>query len=225
MPESGDEGRASRGHGCRMTRGNGSARLSLVAVDDCTLYREGVIHALVASGCIDVVHQGGSVGEALRIVYERRPDLVLLGFNSPNSEFDAVAAFCSASPSTKVIVLVPSVSQSACKLAVEAGARAFVPKCVTGSELVQTLKSIHEDGAIVTIGLAESARVKLPELTRREQQIFARVARGESNKEIARVLRMAEKTVKQHITRLFQKLKVRNRVEAAVLALKSIGTE
>ncbi len=194
-------------------------------VDDCALFREGVVLALAASDGIELVDQGGTIGEALRIAYEKRPDLVLLSINTPDPEFAAVTALCSVSPKTKVIVLLLSASEDAVRTALKAGARAYILKSVSGSELVKALRSIHEDEAIATVGLAKSGGVPAPRLTRREQQIFDRVARGESNKEIGQALQITEKTVKQHNTRMFQKLKVRNRVGAALLVHNSIDDE
>jgi len=115
--------------------------------------------------------------------------------------------------------------------ALAAGARGYVLKGVSGIELVRILRNIHAGDAYITPALAATllqASAQPSEkpapfatLTVREREILERLAEGESNKQIAARLCMAERTVKHHMTNILQKLQVRNRVEAALIAQKA----
>jgi DNA-binding NarL/FixJ family response regulator len=121
--------------------------------------------------------------------------------------------------------------------ALKAGARGYVLKGVSGPELVRIVRTINRGESYVTPSLAASLLVELrerdghheatpdplSELTDRERQILELVATGRSNKEIAEEVFLSEKTIKHYMTNILQKLQVRNRVEAALLAQKSAG--
>ena len=118
--------------------------------------------------------------------------------------------------------------------ALKAGARAYILKGVSARELLSAIRSVIAGESYVTPALAASllsemsgasGETRLPaspldELTERERQILEQVAQGNSNKEIALSLHLSEKTVKHYMTNVLQKLHVRNRVEAALLAQK-----
>ena len=118
--------------------------------------------------------------------------------------------------------------------ALKAGARAYILKGVSARELLSAIRSVIAGESYVTPALAASllsemsgasGKTRLPaspldELTERERQILEQVAQGNSNKEIALSLHLSEKTVKHYMTNVLQKLHVRNRVEAALLAQK-----
>lgn len=208
-----------RGHLTTAMRFDDPIRIGLI--DDCILYRAGVQQALSGIDDMELVGQGGTLGEILHEVYSQRPDIILLNVTAPRRDSSAIATCRSICPDAKVVVLAPSADDGEVRAALRAGASGYIPKSVTGSELVATLRSIAEDDVIVPIPLPATRDGDPAKLTPREEQVLSEVAHGRSNKDIARRLTISEKTVKQHITSMLQKLKVRNRVEAAMLGRKS----
>jgi DNA-binding NarL/FixJ family response regulator len=131
----------------------------------------------------------------------------------------------------KLVILTVSEDEDDVTAALRAGARAYVLKGVAARELVGIMRAVAAGEVYVTPSLAASLLFELSggkvgshspspldDLTERERQILERVAAGDSNKEIGAQLHLTEKTVKHHMTNILQKLQVRNRVEAALLA-------
>jgi two-component system, NarL family, nitrate/nitrite response regulator NarL len=142
-----------------------------------------------------------------------------------------VKEIAAAFPVIKLVMLTVSEDEDDVTAALRAGARAYVLKGVAARELVRIMRAVASGEVYVTPSLAASllfelsggkvgshAASPLDDLTERERQILERVAAGDSNKEIGAQLHLTEKTVKHHMTNILQKLQVRNRVEAALLA-------
>jgi DNA-binding NarL/FixJ family response regulator len=208
-----------------------SARLRIAVVDDHPLFREGVVHTLRGARALDIVGEGATAEDAIHIAEKQLPDIVLLDISIPGGGIEATRSILRVSPFTKVIVLTISEREDDVTKALEAGAKGYVLKGTSGSNLVETLLAVSRGESYVTPALAarllrhvtqqEPSRApSLPELTIREAEILAEVARGLTNKEIARALILSEKTVKHHMTNIMQKLQVRNRVEAAMIFRK-----
>lgn len=204
--------------------------LHVAIVDDHPLFREGVAFTLGAQPDVEIVGEGESAADALRIAAERMPDIMLLDVSMPGGGLSAVREIAAAFPVIKVVMLTVSEEEDDVTAALRAGARAYVLKGVAARELVRILRSVAEGEVYVTPSLAASllfeltggktgaAPSPLEGLTERERQILERVAAGDSNKEIGAQLHVSEKTVKHHMTNILQKLQVRNRVEAALMA-------
>lgn len=205
--------------------------LQIAIIDDHPLFREGVVHTLGAQPDIEVVGEGESAADALRIVAERMPDILLLDVSMPGGGLNAVRQIAAAFPVVKVVMLTVSESEDDVTAALRAGARAYVLKGVASRELARIIRSVAAGEVYVTPSLAASllyeltggrgpnaAPNPLDGLTERERQILERVAAGDSNKEVGTQLGVSEKTVKHHMTNILQKLQVRNRVEAALMA-------
>jgi DNA-binding NarL/FixJ family response regulator len=205
--------------------------LQIAIVDDHPLFREGVAHTLAAYPDIEVVGEGESAADALRIASERIPDVMLLDVSMPGGGVNAVRGIAAAFPVIKLVMLTVSENEDDVTAALRAGARAYVLKGVAARELVRIIRAVAAGEVYVTPSLASSllfdltggksgaqATSPLEVLTERERQILEGVAAGDSNKEIAAQLSLSEKTVKHHMTNILQKLQVRNRVEAALLA-------
>lgn len=208
-----------------------SEPLQIAIIDDHPLFREGVVHTLGAQPDIEVVGEGESAADALRIVAERMPDILLLDVSMPGGGLNAVRQISAAFPVVKVVMLTVSETEDDVTAALRAGARAYVLKGVASRELARILRSVAAGEVYVTPSLAASllyeltggrgpnaAPNPLDGLTERERQILERVAGGDSNKEIGVQLGVSEKTVKHHMTNILQKLQARNRVEAALMA-------
>ena len=208
-----------------------SDKIQVVIVDDHPLFRDGLIQTLRAEPDIEVVGQAATAAEAVGLVSELVPDVVLLDITIPGSGLKAASQIAASSPITKMIMLTASEAEEDVLLALKAGARGYILKGVSGSELVSIVRDVYAGEAYVTPTLAASLLSEmnarpgarpitrpLDELTERERQILEKVAAGLSNKEIAQQLFLSEKTVKHYMTNILQKLHVRNRVEAALLA-------
>jgi DNA-binding NarL/FixJ family response regulator len=213
-------------------------RLQIAIVDDHPLFREGVAHTLRAQPDVDVIAEGESARDALRIAADLLPDIMLLDVSMPGGGINAVREISSAYPVVKTVMLTVSENEEDLAGALRAGARAYVLKGVAARELVGILRSVANGEVYVTPALAASLLVELTgggpsrqapdllaELTDRERQILELVAAGDSNKEVAYRLGLSEKTVKHHMTNILQKLQVRNRVEAALIARGHVSSQ
>jgi DNA-binding NarL/FixJ family response regulator len=209
-----------------------SDKIQVVIIDDHPMFRDGVIQTLKAEPDIEIVGQGTTSAEAIRLAAELLPDVILLDITIPGSGLSAAQCIAESSPVTKIVMLTASGAEEDVLTALKAGARGYVLKGVSGHELVKIVRDVYAGEAYVTPALAanllsemkgslleeKTASRPLDELTEREQQILEGIAAGLSNKEIARQLVLSEKTVKHYVTNVLQKLQVRNRVEAALLA-------
>jgi DNA-binding NarL/FixJ family response regulator len=206
----------------------------VAVVDDHPLFREGVAHSLRTQPGIAVVAEGATAADALAIAADL-PDVMLLDVSMPGGGISALGRITAAYPVVKVIMLTVSEDEEDVTAALRAGARGYVLKGVAARELVSIVRSVAAGEVYVTPSLATSLLVELTspagksasplaDLTERERQILELVAGGDSNKEIASHLSLSEKTVKHHMTNILQKLQVRNRVEAALLARQSQKT-
>jgi two-component system nitrate/nitrite response regulator NarL len=209
-----------------------SDKIQVVIVDDHPLFRDGVLQTLQAEPEFEVVGQATSAGEAIRLTRELLPDVILLDITIPGGGLNAALVIAAMSPVTKIIMLTASEAEEDVLAALKSGARGYILKGVSARELIKAVRDVHSGEAYVTPALAASllsemtggplgpkpAPNPLDELTEREHQILAKVAGGLSNKEIAQQLFLSEKTVKHYMTNILQKLQVRNRVEAALLA-------
>lgn len=205
-------------------------KIQIVVIDDHPLFRDGVVNTLQTEEDLEVVAEGTSAADAIRLAAEHLPDLLLLDINIPGGGLSAVPTIASANPATKIVMLTASEEEDDVVSALKAGARGYIVKGVSARELKTILRAVQNGEAYVSPTLAASllsdfkatAGTKksgpLQDLTQRECEILERVAIGKSNKEIAAELFLSEKTVKHHMTNILQKLHVRNRVEAALLA-------
>ena len=214
-----------------------SETMRIVLVDDHPLFREGVAYTLAAQADMSVVAQGESAEEALRLAETHTPDVLLLDLNIPGGGGIAAArAVAAAVPATRIIMLTASVDEDDLAAAMAAGARGYILKGVAARELVAIIRKVHAGEGYVAPALAASLLAglggprpsapppdPLAALTERERQILDQVAAGLSNKEVAAQLHLSEKTVKHYMTIIMEKLGVRNRVEAALLAKRSVS--
>lgn len=205
--------------------------IQIVLVDDHPLFRDGVAHTLQAGPGFEIVGQGTTAADAVRLSISLLPDLLLLDINIPGGGLSVVHQIAAACPVTKIVMLTASEAEDDVLMALKAGARGYIIKGVAARELVSILRAVHAGESYVTPTLAASLLSDwtgspgsapesdpLAELTERERQILEGVATGLSNKEIGLQLSLSEKTIKHYMTNVLQKLHVRNRVEAALLA-------
>jgi len=208
--------------------------IRVVIVDDHPLFRDGTARTLNSCADIEVVAEGGSAEEAIRLAQEHLPDIVLLDISMPGGGIEAAGVISRTCPVVKIAMLTVSEREDDVMQSLESGANGYILKGIGGQELIEIICGLHNGDSYVSPGLAARMLTELKsgptdegaskdvfsELTAREEQILESLARGLSNKEIGRELNITEKTVKHYVTNVLQKLQVRNRVEAALLAQK-----
>jgi two-component system, NarL family, nitrate/nitrite response regulator NarL len=207
-------------------------RLRVLIADDHPLYRDGVARTLAERAGFQVVGACGSAADAVALVERHRPELVLLDISMPGGGIEAARRIAALGSGTKIVMLTVSERDEDVMKALKAGAHGYALKGVGASELVDIVRTVASGGSFVSPTLAARllkamqspdhrdhlASNPLANLAPREEQILEYVAKGLSNKEVARELDLQEKTVKHYMTSILQKLRVRNRVEAALLA-------
>ncbi len=210
-----------------------SSKIRIVIVDDHTLFRDGLATILSTETEFEVVGQGGSAADAIRLARTLLPEIILLDIDMPGSGIAAARDIANDCPATKIVMLTSSEDDDHLIAALKTGSRAYILKGVAARELLRILRAVQAGETYVPPTLAASLLVEMvdaahkapktpiDELTERERQILEGLAAGSSNKEIGQKLFLAEKTVKHYITNILQKLHVRNRVEAALLAQKN----
>ena len=203
--------------------------IRILLVDDHRLVRSG-IHALLAeSPGLQVVGEAADAGEALRLAAQLRPDVVLLDIHLPGvSGIDTVQALRDAAPRAAVLMLTVSDDAGDLAAALRAGAHGYLLKTCDAAELVGAVQRAHRGELVIGSAMAPKvaaafvARTQpadpIGALTRRERQIGEALARGASNKLIARELDIAETTVKVHVQSILRKLDLTSRVQIAVFA-------
>lgn len=204
-------------------------------VDDHPLYRAGVAATLQSADGFDIVGEGETADCALRIAHDFAPDLMLLDIHLPGGGLEAAARLVIAQPQMKVVVLTISEAERHISDALGANAWGYIVKGISGPELVRALREIYSGVRYVTpslaarilmrsgaIAAAPEAPNKLQSLTERERVVIEHVRQGLTNKEVARVLKLSDKTVKHHMTSIMQKMHVRNRTELAIAAAGAI---
>jgi DNA-binding NarL/FixJ family response regulator len=210
-----------------------SDRIRVAVIDDHPLFREGVACTIRRCKFLQVVAEGDCADDALRIVKDERPDIVLLDISMPGGGFEAARTIARVCPIVKTIMLTASESEEHVAQALAAGAKGYILKGTSGPELINGIRTVSSGETFVSPRLATrlpmiakrateavSPKRDLPELTQREQRVLDLVARGLTNKEIATNLGISDKTVKANMTIIMQKFHVRNRVEVVLVFQK-----
>ena len=207
----------------------------IVIVDDHALFRDGLATILDAEDYLEVVGQGGSAEEAIKLTKDLKPDIILLDLDMPGDGLRAADVIANEVSQTKIIILTASEEDKNLINALKIGASGYILKGVAARELLRILRMVIDGENYVPPALAASMLLEMnmsktrpkkevenpiDSLTSREKEILEGLAKGLSNKEIGENLFLSEKTVKHYITIILQKLQVRNRVEAALLAQK-----
>lgn len=228
-----------------------TSSICLLLVDDHTLFRRGLKALLSQDERFDVADEAGDVGEALRSVQRRRPDVILLDNHLPGVRgVDAIAALKDAAPGVRVLMLTVSEDENDLAAALQAGADGYLLKTVESDQLADTIVKVMDGKSVISPEMMTKlvsvfrARPVVPPppapapvatpaappapppaeapglqpLSPREREILLLIARGDSNKLIARELDIAETTVKIHVQHILRKLGLSSRVQAAVFA-------
>lgn len=203
--------------------------IAVLLADDHPIFRDGLARTLQDAGGLRVVGEANDGAEAVRLAAELGPDLVLLDISMPGGGGLVALKQIRALPDPPhVAMLTASEAQDDLVEAMRQGALGYILKGVGAGELVALVRDLARGHPHVAQGLAGRLLVSLrgrsersdplADLSRREADILRLVAQGKSNREVGAALDLQEKTVKHYMTSILQKLHVRNRVEAAMLA-------
>jgi DNA-binding NarL/FixJ family response regulator len=205
--------------------------ISVLIVDDHPVVRRGLRALLEVQDGIEVAGEAGDAATALALAAEHAPDVILLDLKLPGADGIAVLGELKARDSAaRVLVLTSATEPAAASLAVRSGAAGLLYKDVDPDALVRAIRAVHDGhllfapeaaGALMRTAGAEGAVSGLDALTTREREVLAQLADGRSNREIARALRVSEKTVKSHVSSVLAKLGVADRTQAALLAVRN----
>jgi DNA-binding NarL/FixJ family response regulator len=197
--------------------------MRILVADDHRLMIDGVRAALADAVGVEVVGQALSGAQVLPQVNRLQPDLVLLDLSMPLMDgFACLALLQERHPDVKVVILSAHSDAERIEAALRAGASGYIVKGLDSGNLAATLRQVFDNNVYVTSGLPEPSEPAsgAPGLTKRETPILQLLAKGRSNREIAKELYVTEQTVKFHLTNIYRKLGVSNRTEAARSAYK-----
>jgi DNA-binding NarL/FixJ family response regulator len=201
--------------------------LRIVFLTNEPLYREGIELAFRAVPSLLLLGESSS-NDAMALARSRGADMVIIDAGNSRDMMEMAKTLACNCPQLPIVAVAEAATADEVGAAFEAGIRGFILKNVAGEEFVRILTSIGQGGLYLPPGLgagllrhsmrlngAAQAKGRPYGLTAREEQILGCVARALTNKEVARELKISEKTVKHYMTVIMQKLQVRNRVEAA----------
>lgn len=213
--------------------------IKVVIADDHALFRDGLRRILSMEKDILVVGEAGNSDEVPKIVERTKPDVLLLDLKMPKGDLvQNLLEVGARSPATRVLVLTAFSEEENVLNAAKGGAKGYVPKGVPSATLLQAIKAVNGGGFWIDkevplwetfqeivqnqSGSREPALQvddSIKALTKREMEILRLVAEGLTNEEIGKKIFISEKTVKTHLTNIFDKLKVNNRFKAALLLM------
>ena len=226
-----------------MTTTNDVIRVALI--DDHKLFREGVKKILSFEPTFEVVAEADDGSEANDIIETHDPDIVLMDINMPEvNGIEATKELLKDNPSIKVIILSIHDDESYVTHSLETGAQGYLLKEMDTESLMEAIKIVHEGGCYlhpkVTSNLVAEYRKLVADnkddstdvsqieyrkplhlLTRRECQVLQLLSEGESNRKVSKSLVISEKTVKNHVSNILQKMNVDDRTQAVVKAIRN----
>ncbi|NRQ39776.1 response regulator transcription factor [Nonomuraea sp. NN258] len=205
--------------------------MRVLIVDDHPLFRHGLRAALESSGDIEVVAEAGSAAEIDEAVARHRPTVVIMDLGLPGaSGVEATRRLAASDDAPPVLILTMSDDDGSLVSALQAGARGYLVKGAGRDSVLHAVHTVAAGGAVfgpdvahrisrlVTDPRASASQVRFPMLTAREREVLTLAARGYNNHRIAAALVLSEKTVRNHIGHIFDKLQVTSRAEALALA-------
>ena len=208
-------------------------KIKVLVVDDHTIVRDGICTLLALAGDIEVVGEAANGSEALKMVKELEPNVVLMDIAMPIMDgLEATRRICKEFPRTRVLVLTQYDDKEYVFPVIEAGACGFISKAAASSELTAGIRAIYHGDSYLspsaTRFLVENyqhgdGRVShdpYKQLTDRERDVLKLVAEGYTTQEIADMLGVSPKTVEGHRTNLMDKLGIHNRTELVKYALR-----
>lgn len=207
----------------------------ILLCDDHAMFRQGLKSILETEDAFRVIGEAATGREAVRYALQTRPDVILMDIQMP--ELDGVAAakaILAEEPDAKVIILTMYRQDTYVFEAIKVGARGYMLKDSDANDLIEAIYKVAAGETLLNAEMAasildefkkvkqlpEHPEHKLSDLTEREADILRLLAQGASNQEIAEALKVSEKTVRNRLSEIFSKLRLNNRTQAALYALR-----
>ena len=208
----------------------GKRAIRVLVVDDHVIVRTGLEQLLATSDTVELVGFAADGRAAIAAVEQHRPDVVLMDLSMPVMDgVEATAEISRRWPAVKVVILTSFSEQQRVMAALDAGAEGYVLKHADPEQILAAIEAVHRGGAPIDPQVArvllDAKRVGTTDhgsLTDRETEVLGLVRVGLANKQIARRLDISERTVKAHLTKIFQTLGVSDRTQAALWAAEHL---
>ncbi len=209
--------------------------IRVLIADDHALFREGVHAILKAVPDIEIVGEAGTGQEAMTLASELKPNVILMDIQMPDlNGVEATQRILKTQPDMGIIIVTMLEDDDSLFSAMRAGARGYVLKGADKAEMLKSIRAVADGEALFGPAIAirvlnffhdnpsqsksKSSPAVFPELTDREREILDSIARGETNDDIAEQLTISLKTVRNHVSSIFNKLQVTNRAQAVIRA-------
>lgn len=213
------------------------AKVKILIAVSHKLFQEGLRLILNSEMAFEVVGVVNNGLQAINVITELQPDIVLLDLSLPEvSGIEVISIIKQKNPATKALLITHDRDEQAIIKAIRAGAKGYLSKNTSVSDLIKAIQVVYQNEfwvqrKLVTqfingdftagIGVEDRQQNKLAALTPREQDVLRSLVKGATNKEIANELFISEKTVKSHLNQVFKKMNVSRRLEAILSAIKA----
>jgi DNA-binding NarL/FixJ family response regulator len=205
--------------------------MRVLLVEDHPMFRDGLARMLETVEDVEVVGEAGTGEEAVQLAEQLKPTIILMDLNLPKmSGIEATKQIIQKQPTIGILVLTMYDDDSSVFAAMRAGARGYLLKEANRNEIIRAIHAVGDGEAIFSPSIArrmmyyfeaksKQAQVDVfPQLTEREREVLDHIARGENNAEIARVLGLNQKTVRNHVSNILSKLHASDRAHAIIMA-------
>jgi DNA-binding NarL/FixJ family response regulator len=212
-------------------RSSSAEKICVLIADDQRLFASALARILAAQPDMEVLAEAHDGEEAVALSVQHVPDVVLMDLSMPKMDgVSATREIRELLPDTVVIILTVHADDAHVFLGIKAGARGYILKDCSPEELTSAIRAAYAGDTIMAPAIAEKVMATfeeatpdapvVPRLTDRELEIIGALARGESNKEIARSLGISEKTVRNHASNIYKKLHIFDRTQAVIYAVR-----
>lgn len=209
--------------------------IKIMIADDHALIREGIKQILELESDISVIGQASNGEEAFDMAAELNPEVILLDINMPKlNGIETLRKFKDMGIKSKVIILTIHEDKEYILKTLKLGANGYILKDSSADVLIEGIRAVYKGEKYIQPSVAElvsesstyddycnASLVKINSLTKREYEVLILIAEGLNNKDIAERLYISEKTVKNHVSNIFKKLNLNDRVQAAIFAYKN----
>lgn len=200
-----------------------SPPIRILVVEDHPVVRHGIIAILSQAEDMEVIAEAENGLEAINQYETHQPDITLMDLRMPHLEgVEAIAHIRAKTSTAQIIILTTYDTDEDIYRGLQAGARGYILKDTTATELIQAIRTVHGGKRYIPseVALKLADRIDDSDLTERELEVLQLLSKGNSNQEIAAALTISEGTVKFHINNILSKLGVKDRTQAVIMALK-----